>query len=164
MNRARNNNTMGGLNGGMNNGIVGGVTNNGRTDMNGYNTPNDTNRRNNGNGRNLNGTTLNNNGGMTYGLNPNGGRLTGTLAEQIRALCFVKVELELYLDTHPRCRTALDYYRQTVDELKRLTEMYENTTGPLTAKGNVSTKHWDWIDGPWPWQQAGDYAREEDDR
>ena len=116
------------------------------------------------NGRNLNGNQLNNGGGLTYGLNPNGGRLTGTLAEQIRALCFVKTELELYLDTHPGCRTALDYYYQTVKELKRLTEQYENTTGPLTAMGNVSADQWQWVVGPWPWQQAGDFAREEDNR
>ena len=117
----------------------------------------------NNNQRNLNGNTMNN-GGMTYGLNPNGGRLTGSLAEQIRALGFVKAELELYLDTHPRCQTALDYYYKTVQELKRLTEEYENTVGPLTAMGNMSTDHWDWVDGPWPWQQAGDFMREGRDR
>ena len=143
--------------GGMNNGRVGGVTNNGGMD-------NGRGGQTNMNGRNLNGSTLNNGGGITYGLNPNGGALSGTLAEQIRALCFVKTELELYLDTHPRCRTALDYYYKTVEELKRLTEQYENTTGPLTAAGNVSTEQWNWVDGPWPWQQAGDFAREEDDR
>lgn len=142
-------NNMNGANGGMNNmnGRVGGVTNN--------NTGNGM------NGRNLNGTQLNG-GGTTYGRNPNGGALTGSLADQIRALCFVKVELELYLDTHPGCRTALDYYYQTVEELKRLTEQYENTTGPLTAMGNVSTNQWHWVDGPWPWQQAGDFMREGD--
>ena len=117
------------------------------------------------NGRNLNGNT--NIGGAegngtTYGLNPGGGKLTGTLAEQIRALSFVKVELELYLDTHPGCRTALDYYYKTVEELKRLTEQYENTVGPLTAMGNVSADQWHWVDGPWPWQQAGDFMREGD--
>ncbi|MBO7196362.1 MAG: spore coat protein CotJB [Clostridia bacterium] len=98
----------------------------------------------------------------TNGRNANGGALSGSLAEQIRALCFVKVELELYLDTHPNCRTALDYYYRTVTELKRLTEEYENTVGPLTAMGNVSTDRWQWIDGPWPWQQAGDFMREGD--
>ena len=149
MNRARNITPNTGNN---TNGRVGGVTNNGNgTNGNGTN----------GNGRNLNGTTMNN-GGTTYGLNANGGRLTGTLAEQIRALCFVKTELELYLDTHPGCRTALDYYYRTVNELKRLTEEYENTVGPLTAMGNVSADQWHWVDGPWPWQQAGDFMREGD--
>lgn len=95
------------------------------------------------------------------GRNPNGAALTGSLAEQIRALSFVKTELELYLDTHPRCRTALDYYYQTLAELKRLTEEYENVSGPLTAAGNVSMTEWNWVDGPWPWQQAGSFMREE---
>ncbi len=103
------------------------------------------------------------NNGITNGRN-SGGTLTGTLAEQIRALCFVKTELELYLDTHPNCRTAIDYYHRTVDELKRLTEEYENTVGPLTAMGNVSTDQWRWVEGPWPWQQAGDFMREGEER
>lgn len=148
MNRARNTTPNTGNN---TNGIVRGVTNNG----NGTNYPTGM------NGRNLNGVTMNN-GGITYGLNANGGRLTGTLAEQIRALSFVKTELELYLDTHPDCRTALDYYYKTINELKRLTEQYENTVGPLTAMGNVSADQWHWVDGPWPWQQAGDFMREGD--
>lgn len=128
--------------------------------MNGRTTPNGMNGNMNGmNGgaypNNMNGRT---GMGGTQGRNANGGALTGTLAEQIRALCFVKTELELYLDTHPRCRTALDYYYQTVEELKRLTEQYENTTGPLTAMGNTGDS-WQWINGPWPWQQAGDFMR-----
>ena len=129
---------------------------------------NNTNMRNltnpgmNGGANNMNSNMGGVTGGTTYGRNPNGGALTGSLADQIRALCFVKVELELYLDTHPRCRTALDYYYQTVEELKRLTERYENTVGPLTAMGNVSTDQWHWVDGPWPWQQAGDFMREGD--
>ena len=108
-----------------------------------------------------NGNRANNNN-RTDGRNPNGAALSGSLADQIRALCFVKVELELYLDTHPDCRIALDYYYKTVDELKRLTMEYENVTGPLTAMGNVSADRWAWVDGPWPWRQAGDFMREGD--
>ena len=137
-NPGRNTNGMNGM-GGMNNmGRVGGVTGNG--DMNGR-------------------TDMNGRVGMN-GRDANGGALTGTLAEQIRTLGFVKAELELYLDTHPRCRTALDYYYKTVEELKRLVEEYQNTVGPLTAMGNLSTEQWNWVDGPWPWQQAGDFMRE----
>ena len=146
MNRARN--TMPGNNTNGNNRM------NGTNGMNGNMMPDN---RMNG----MNGTK----GNRMNGMNGNGVRgaaLTGTLAEQIRALCFVKVELELYLDTHPRCRTALDYYHRTVDELKRLTEEYENTVGPLTAKGVTDTENWTWVDGPWPWQQAGDFMREGD--
>lgn len=150
MNRARNNN-----------GRVGGVTDNGN--MNGMN----------GNMNGMNGN-MNDNGnmngmnGMNGNMMPNnrqgvrGAALTGDLAEQIRALTFVAKELELYLDTHPMCRTAIDYYNQTLAELKRLTEQYQNTVGPLTAPGVTDTERWTWVDGPWPWQQAGDFMREGD--
>lgn len=96
----------------------------------------------------------------TGGKNPSGSPVKGTLAEQIQALCFVKAELELYLDTHPDCKVALDYYYKTVDEIKRLTEEYENTVGPLTAMGNVGMDGWKWVRGPWPWQTAGDFMKE----
>lgn len=112
------------------------------------------------------------NGGMTNnGMNngrvmgaQRGERLSGDLAEQIRALGFVKAELELYLDTHPHCHTALDYYHRTVAELKRLVEEYENTVGPLTAMGVVNTEHWTWVREPWPWQRPGDYMQPREDR
>ncbi len=82
-------------------------------------------------------------------------RLQGSeLLEKIRALAFVKVELELYLDTHPNCKVALDYYYQTLEALADMTSLYEATVGPLTAAGNVNTESWDWVKGPWPWQRA----------
>lgn len=84
------------------------------------------------------------------------GNMSGGLAEQIRQLGFVKAELELYLDTHPTCPTALDYYYQTVAALKRLVEEYENTVGPLTAMGAMGTDEWTWVKEPWPWQRPDD--------
>ncbi len=112
--------------------------------------------RNNGNSNNNNNN--NNNVLGAQGMNNSGTNrqrstaLTGSLLEQIRALAFVKTELELYLDTHPMCRTALDYYRQTIEALERLTEEYHNQHGPLVASGNLSTDKWNWVDEPWPWQ------------
>ncbi len=118
---------------------------------------------------NLNGNVLgtqdmnNSNGNVlgTQGMNNSNGNtrqrstaLTGSLAEQIRALTFVKTELELYLDTHPNCRTALDYYRQTIEALERLTEEYHNQYGPLVASGNLSTDRWNWVNEPWPWHNG----------
>ena len=87
-----------------------------------------------------------------------------TLKEQIRALCFVKKELELYLDTHPNCQTALDYFYRTVNELTRLTEEYENAVGPLTSGGVVSTDEWTWVRQPWPWQRDGDYMQPREEK
>ncbi len=75
-----------------------------------------------------------------------------SLLEQIRALSFVKTELELFLDTHPNCKTALDYYHQTIESLGALREKYQNTVGPMFAAGVVSTDKWTWTEMPWPWQ------------
>ena len=76
----------------------------------------------------------------------------GALLEEIRALSFVKTELELYLDTHPTCQKALDYYSQTVDALNSLMERYHEEYGPLVAAGVTNPDAWTWVEMPWPWQ------------
>ena len=149
MNKERNNTTpraeQGNMNGNrMNNGNNAGMQNG--------------NRMNNGN------NSVNRNGGANArggGIDLNGRPLRGSLAEQIRALCFVKTELELYLNTHPTCPTALDYYYRTIRELDRLKEEYTNTVGALTADKVITGDGWTWATTPWPWQQAGDFMREE---
>ena len=78
------------------------------------------------------------------------------LLEKIRSLSFVKAELELYLDTHPRCKVALDYYYQTVDALKKYTEEYQAKYGPLVAMDSVGTEEWAWVKEPWPWHRDSD--------
>ena len=79
------------------------------------------------------------------------------LATRIQELTFVQKELELYLDTHPNCKTALDYYYQTIEALKALAEEHEAKYGPLTSKGVMTEHGWTWINEPWPWQRSGDY-------
>ena len=78
------------------------------------------------------------------------------LLEKIRALGFVKGELELFLDTHPTSGVALAYYHDTVNALERLTEEYQSNYGPLVAGASVSTDKWSWIGAPWPWQRNSD--------
>ncbi len=84
-----------------------------------------------------------------------------SLLEEIRALSFVKTELELYLDTHPKCTQALEYYEKTVDELDSLRTMYEGEYDPLFAKGVRSDKGWTWINTPWPWQMGNGAFKED---
>ena len=78
------------------------------------------------------------------------------LLEKIRQLSFVKAELELYLDTHPRCKVALDYYYQTIDALKKYIDEFEAKYGPLIAAGSQGTERWTWVDGHWPWHREAD--------
>ena len=78
------------------------------------------------------------------------------LMRKIQQLSFAKVETELFLDTHPECPAALDYFAEMRDELARLTAEYEKSYGPLTYTG-VSGDSWTWVDGEWPWH-AGNGA------
>ena len=77
-----------------------------------------------------------------------------SLLEEIRALSFVKAELELYLDTHPECAQALDYYTKTVNALDAMIEEYNNTVAPLSAAGAAGRDKWTWVNTPWPWQNG----------
>ena len=73
------------------------------------------------------------------------------LLKKIQALSFAKVETELYLDTHPECKAALEYYKNTLEALDELMSEYQNKFGPLFAEGVVGDR-WSWVDGKWPWQ------------
>ncbi len=77
------------------------------------------------------------------------------LASKIKALSFAKTETELFLDTHPSSRAALAYYHETLTELNKLKEEYNDKYGPLTADASSKDK-WNWISGPWPWQRPDD--------
>ena len=87
----------------------------------------------------------------------NNNQAKSELAKKIQELSFVQKELELYLDTHPSCKTALDYYYQTVEALNSLTEEYEAKYGPMTSRGVMTDQGWTWVAEPWPWQRSGDF-------
>lgn len=75
------------------------------------------------------------------------------LMKKIHALSFAMTEAQLFLDTHPDCRYALDYYRRLVDELDAAMMEYQGKYGPLVPEATAADK-WTWIDGPWPWQHG----------
>ena len=82
----------------------------------------------------------------------------------VQELSFVKCELELYLDTHPDCAQALDYYNKTVTALEEAVAAYEAEYGPIRAE-HQRGEGWTWINGDWPWysgmpnttEQLGDW-------
>ena len=75
-----------------------------------------------------------------------------TLYAKIQELRFVKTELELYLDTHPECKVALDYYNQTVSALEDLYARYSAYGDPMVA-AMVQGDEWTWVNNPWPWHR-----------
>ena len=70
----------------------------------------------------------------------------------IRRLDFALVEINLYLDTHPYSRTALNHFERILRERNQAAERYESAFGPLTAMGNGTRDEWMWSTGTWPWQ------------
>ena len=70
----------------------------------------------------------------------------------IRRLDFALVEVNLYLDTHPYSRTALNYFERLLCERKQAADRYEATFGPLTAMAGGMHEEWTWSTGAWPWQ------------
>ena len=80
-------------------------------------------------------------------------RLTkNELYRKIQELSFVKSEIELFLDTHPDSKVAMDYYNETVNALENYMSIYQGEYGPILASSGIMNGKWAWVDKPWPWQ------------
>ncbi len=75
------------------------------------------------------------------------------LLRRIQAADFALYETVLYLDGHPKCRKALQYYEARQKEVETLRAEYERAYGPLSIYGNESCEEWKWVDLPWPWEK-----------
>ena len=75
------------------------------------------------------------------------------MLDKIRAIGFAMHEAALFLDTHPECPAALDYFTEMKDELKKLTDEYEKNYEALTH-GGVTGDTWNWVENEWPWHQG----------
>jgi len=74
------------------------------------------------------------------------------MLKRVQMLNFVLVELNLYLDTHPQDKMALEYFVQYQYLLNEAVNSYESVYGPLRAEDFVGEKNFDWVKGPWPWE------------
>lgn len=71
--------------------------------------------------------------------------------QRLRELEFALLETNLYLDTHPNSRKALDYYKKVEAARDIMYEDYVKNNGPMFA-ADVRQDNWSWVDMPWPWQ------------
>ena len=81
--------------------------------------------------------------------------------DQIRAIEFMILELNLYLDTHPHDIRALKEYNVHTQQLTALKSQYDKQYGPLSNFGTALNHGatWRWLEEPWPWEQ--DYWMED---
>ncbi|KGR87024.1 spore coat protein CotJB [Lysinibacillus odysseyi] len=76
-----------------------------------------------------------------------------SLLEEIQAIDFVIVELNLYLDTHPQDLEAIKQFNEMTLKSMELKHSFEQQFGPLMNFGrSFSGYPWSWNETPWPWQ------------
>lgn len=74
------------------------------------------------------------------------------LLKKVQMLSFVLVDVNLYLNTHPKDGAALNYFDKYRALLKKAQDEYTSVYGPLTPGSVNSADGWTWIDKPWPWE------------
>lgn len=74
------------------------------------------------------------------------------LMNELKSYDFILTELNLYLDSHPNDERALRMHREASEKAEVLKRKYTQVYGPLTAASNTNPNNWDWICGPWPWE------------
>ena len=74
------------------------------------------------------------------------------ISEKVSVLAFVLKDTELFLDTHPDDKRALEYYGKYRKLYEEALEEYERKVGPMTVKGVNLNDGWTWAKKPWPWE------------
>ena len=90
-------------------------------------------------------------------MNPNQNQQREMLLKKINEVSFAVDDILLFLDTHPDCQVALDFYRQNVAIRKEALSEYARLYGPLTidTADDSCSRSWEWIQQPFPWEMKG---------
>ena len=74
------------------------------------------------------------------------------LMREIQEVGFALVDLNLFLDSHPDDKLALDFFEDMQIKYAQLQADYEMEFGPLTAFDTNTEQGWTWVQSPWPWE------------
>ena len=74
------------------------------------------------------------------------------MLRRLSSVHFALVELNLFLDTHPKNQEALKAFKIYKEKFLALLTDYQARFGPITAKDGADNAEWAWIKGPWPWE------------
>ena len=75
------------------------------------------------------------------------------LLRKLQSYKFAAYDMLLYLDTHPKDKTAFKMYKDLVAMVKKLTMEFEEKYGPLTVKSAADFETFRWTESPWPWEK-----------
>ena len=73
------------------------------------------------------------------------------LLKRLMAADFALHETVLFLDSNPKNKKAMEYYKKMQAVREELAEQFRKNYGPLTYY-EVKSSDWNWTDCPWPWQ------------
>ena len=73
------------------------------------------------------------------------------LMKQIMEYSFAAHDWNLYLNTHPKDRMALRFFREMTQKATELKNLYAEKYGPITVSDVKSDQEWTWLNEPWPW-------------
>ena len=93
---------------------------------------------------NMNGTT---NGGMN-------GTSRSALLKRVQMYSFAAYDAALFLDTHPCCVEALEYYKKYKKLYEEAKAEFEANYGPITVMSDKIDTCWTWVNDPWPWEES----------
>lgn len=74
------------------------------------------------------------------------------LLTKVDAYSFAAHDVALYLDTHPNDQDMIRLYDSLNEDVKKVTNEYENKFGPLLVNGATGYP-WTWNESPWPWEK-----------
>ena len=77
------------------------------------------------------------------------------LLNRIRETAFAITDLNLFLDTHPSCKQALELFTSLAFTLESLKREYTSKYGPLKAMDSANDTPFEWVSDKylWPWQR-----------
>lgn len=78
-------------------------------------------------------------------------RCDDKLLQSVYETGFALDEATLYLDTHPNCPMAMQYFQNTRRMNRQAMKAYEEVNGPLQV-ADADSNSWNWVNGPWPWE------------
>jgi len=74
------------------------------------------------------------------------------MLKKVQAACFALYDIQLFLDTHPTDRAALECYAKYQKIYDMLVKEFEEKYGALRAEDVDTNKGWTWVNNPWPWE------------
>lgn len=77
------------------------------------------------------------------------------MMRKIQETDFAITDLNLFLDTHPNCKEALELFTKLSATSKSLKSDYQRKYGPLYATQSPNAVPFAWVDDDynWPWQK-----------